>query len=422
MMTRRRCPAWAMPALLPVLAFSLEAQTASPQSLYYLCATFPYYSNGTPSPSLYRADAQGGAPQLVRVVAKGADVVLADYDRRKLVVASPGTTPHTFAVIDMAAPEKEHAVSVDYDPTEALPDAVYLVEIPKKGLWAVMQIEGLFKTPPVFARSLSAVSLEAEDATATSLPFTALAGIRLSGSVGGALTQERQIAAVRGDPLHIFVSDPVGHATNVPRPPYLKTSADPREDSYRMVAVNDSVVLLTPFFPKPAAADVIDIFDQTARTWRRATLPFTVSAVRAFGPWVTAISTEPRGGPLYGVGRTGFDTAEFRAMRPSPGQQKRRAEKLGNRDTIDDNFDNSPDYFPGDLLVLNARTDQRYTIHTGEGDSEVILATDDAVYYRVDDALFRADLAPGKLSAGVKVAEGPDVPQAHWAFLGPPAK
>jgi hypothetical protein len=107
------------------------------------------------------------------------------------------------------------------------------------------------------------------------------------------------------------------------------------------------------------------------------------------------------------------------AMRASPGKNKRMAEKIGGRDNIDVGFDISQDYFPGDLLVLNSRTDQRYTIHTGEGDSEVILATDAAVYYRVNDALFRADLVSGKLAIGVKIAEGPDVPQAHWAFLGP---
>lgn len=419
MTTRHGSLRWAMPALLLAVAFLLGGQPASQRDLYYLCASFPFGSNGTLLAKLYRADAQGGAPQLVRNVGKGVDIVLADYDRRKLVVASPGDTPHTFAVIDMTAPEKEHSVSIGYDAAEALPDAIHLLEIPQKGLWVAMALGSMFKTPPVAASTLTAVSLEAEDATAESLPFAALAGIRLSGSVGGALVQEQQIAEVRGDPLHILISNPVGCPVSIPRPPYLKTSANPDADSYHLVAVNDSVVLLTPYFPKPAAADVIDIFDQGAHIWRRATLPFSVSAVRAFGRWVTAISTEPRGGPQYGVGRTEFDAAEFMAMRASPGKNKRMAEKIGGRDNIDVGFDISQDYFPGDLLVLNSRTDQRYTIHTGEGDSEVILATDAAVYYRVNDALFRADLVSGKLAIGVKIAEGPDVPQAHWAFLGP---
>jgi hypothetical protein len=265
------------------------------------------------------------------------------------------------------------------------------------------------------------VSLEAENATVESLPFAALVGVRLSGSVGGALVQESQIAWVRGDPLQVLIGGLSG-STGIPRPPYLAASANRPGESYHLAAVNDSVALLTPYLPKPAAADVIDIYEQRTHTWRRATLPFSVSSVRAFGPWVTAISTEPRGGPGYGAGRTEFDADEFSAMRASPGKEKRMAEKLDARQTVDDGFDISPNYFPGDLLALDSRTDQRYTIHTGEGDSEVILATDAAIYSRVNDAVFRADLVSGKLAAGVKIAEGPDVPQAHWAFLGPPAE
>ena len=32
-----------------------------------------------------------------------------------------------------------------------------------------------------------------------------------------------------------------------------------------------------------------------------------------------------------------------------------------------------------------------FTIHTGEGDSEVVLVTNDRVIYRVNDSLFRTD-------------------------------
>lgn len=417
MTMRCRNLAWPAPGLLLVLALWLGAQTPSEQILYYLCAWFPAFSNGTTPATLYRVAAQGGAPQLVRAVGKGVDTVLADYDRRKLVVASPGDTPHTFAVIDMDSPEKEHSASIDYDHDPGVvPESIYLLDIPQRGLWVALSPGSPSKTPPVWATALAAVSLEAENAKAESLPFSALADIRFSGFVGGVLAQ-RHPEWVRGDPLHTFpLGDPAGCSLDIPRPPYVTPAAD-RPASYNLMAVNDSLVLLTPDTPRPAARDVVDIYDRSTHTWHRATLPFTVSAVRAFGPWVTAISTRPRGGPAYGAGRTTFNSAEFAAMPPSPGREKRLAEKFG-RTTVDEPFNESSDYFPGDLLVLNGRTDQRYMIHTGEGDSEVILATNDSVYYRVNDAIFRADIAPGKLAAGVKIAEGPDVPQAHWAFLG----
>jgi hypothetical protein len=86
---------------------------------------------------------------------------------------------------------------------------------------------------------------------------------------------------------------------------------------------------------------------------------------------------------------------------------------------VDDLFDVSQEYYPGDLVVLNGRTGALFTIHTGEGDSEVVLATDTSVYYRVNDALYRADLFSGKLGGPVTITQGPEVVQAHWAFLGP---
>jgi hypothetical protein len=412
MSTRSKSIRWVTPGLLLLLVLWIDAQPTN-QSLYYLCATFPVASNGITRARLYSTPANGGPPQLVRVVGKSSvDAVLADYDRRKLVVASPGTTPHTFSVVDMAAPEKEHSATIDYDALDVLPYAIHVLDIPQKGLWVAMPLGSLFKTPPIAATALTAVSLEAEGAKVESLPFAALADTRPSGSVGGALVPTHMNVWVRGDPLRILLSGaPAGCNLNIPQPPYLKTSADDSA-TYNLVAVNDILVLLTPDTPKPAARDVIDIYYKDAHAWRRATLPFTASAVRAFGPWVTAISARPRGGPEYGKGRVLFNAEEFRRMPPSPGQEKRLSDK------VDERFDDSSDYFSGDLLVLNARTDERYVIQTGQGDSEVILVTDKSVYYRVNDAIFRADIASGKLSTGIKIAEGPDVPQAHWAFIG----
>jgi hypothetical protein len=47
----------------------------------------------------------------------------------------------------------------------------------------------------------------------------------------------------------------------------------------------------------------------------------------------------------------------------------------------------------------------------------VVLVTNQAVFYRINDELYRAELADGKLAIAVKIAEGPAVVGAHWAFL-----
>ena len=43
-----------------------------------------------------------------------------------------------------------------------------------------------------------------------------------------------------------------------------------------------------------------------------------------------------------------------------------------------------------------------------------MLVTDDAVYYRVDDALYRRQIAGG---APVMIAQGEEIVQVHWAVL-----
>jgi hypothetical protein len=76
------------------------------------------------------------------------------------------------------------------------------------------------------------------------------------------------------------------------------------------------------------------------------------------------------------------------------------------------------DVFPGELLIYNSVSGAMFRISTGEGDSEVLLATDKLVYYRVNDQLFRADLDAGGLGKPLMIASGEMIVQAHWAFLG----
>lgn len=105
--------------------------------------------------------------------------------------------------------------------------------------------------------------------------------------------------------------------------------------------------------------------------------------------------------------------------RQSPGKDQRTAETIG-RTLVDEIFEQTATYFPGELFAFNTISGAMYTIKTGQGDSEVVLATDKALYYRVNDALYRASVEPGKLSEAVEIARSPAIPAVHWAFLGPP--
>lgn len=399
---------------------SLPAQTAGSEQLYCLSAAFN--TRGKYPTALNSIE--GGTLHIVRKIFTGSgadtavavDTIRVDYDRRKLVITSPNTIPHRVDVIDMSAPLIENHVNLNYDSSQMLPLRTYLLEVPGRGLFVAYEM--WTTTTHEIMNNLLTVSVDTEHSSVTNLPVTQLTNVRVAGYVGGALPTRLQTPEVRGNPLHILLNDPTGCATNIPRPPYIPAAESPLSDSYDLAVVNDSIDVLVPF--RPPEWKAIDILDKSAGTWHRVSLPFEVSRVRAFGSWIAAMSTEPRAGVQPSPGRVMVYAADTRRLRASPGKNKRLAEVLDSYgNSVDERFDISEDYFPGDLVVLNGHTGQIFTIHTGEGDSEVVLVTDSAVYYRVNDALYEATISSGKLGNGVKVAEGPAIVQVHWAFLGP---
>ncbi|MGA2581524.1 MAG: hypothetical protein ABSH24_36690 [Bryobacteraceae bacterium] len=410
-----RSTAFALAILLPVTAALLPAQTDSATDLYFLSAGVA----NVPA-RLYRVAAGAMAPELVRQVAPGVETVLADFDRRMLVVASPAITPHTFSVVDMSAPGSERSVSIGYNAAQTLPVEMYLLDMPGQGLSVALALGNLWdEKNPRPPRALTAIGIELPRAEVVILPLAALTNIRVSGYVGGGeALSSQQVPVVQGDPLHVYVFGPNLYATRIPRPPYSPDKAGPNPISHRLVVVQDTIDVIVADERQPINA--IDVLDNTSHVWHRVALPFTVSRARAFGPWITGISAGPRSAKPLGHS---VNVEELRALRQSPGKAKRVTEELSHYRatvfTVDDLFDVSQEYYPGDLVVLNGRTGALFTIHTGEGDSEVVLATDTSVYYRVNDALYRADLFSGKLGGPVTITQGPEVVQAHWAFLGP---
>lgn len=430
----------------------LEAQTGS-QAVYFLSVSLGMEYRGV---RLYRVDTgQGPAVQLVREVTEDWKTVLADYDLRKIAVVPMSGT--NIAVVDMAAPFAPYTLSADYCglddskcPAEEsrIPEGFYFL-VEKEALLVATPLRRVWKPgqPQEPAPSLVAVRIGDSHAEPENLPMTEVAHLRMSGCVGGALRGTiNHMPEVRGNPLRILLSRDVGFSIGIPAPPYIQPKPDGIGNGYWLAARTDSIAVLRPL--QPLESNVIDVFDQAAGIWRRFNLPFTTVRIRAFGSWIAAIASQPRLPENLRGKKTTYTTEELRRMPDSPGKEKRMTEDLGNgpdeviqsgthsgvkwrvtktrkpgyhppRDSVDELFQTSDEYFPGDLLVINGRTGQQFTIHTGQGDSEVVLVTDQAVFYRINDEIYRADLTDGKLAGAVKIAEGPVIVGAHWAFLGP---
>jgi hypothetical protein len=403
---------WSRTSIQLILGLGLFAAPPpdgpTPEYLYLLSGTA---ANGANLPvALYRVPAQeAGEAELVRKIADGMECVLSDYERRRLIVASPAIAPTDFQVIDMDAPSRAVTIQIPYRSEEQLPAGVYLLDLPKQGVTLGLQLGQNWKKDDPIPEHLVGVPLGSPDSKPLDLPMDDLGNVRTSGLVGGALPLLSQNWIwMRGDPLKVLPGDGTGRSTGIPRPPYIKDAGI--YDSYLLVANNDSVSVLQK---EPGT---LDVFDKKTKEWRRGTIPFLRSRVRAFGPWLAAIKTD-LAAPLPTSSQV-VATPQTRASRKtSPGSAKRQTEELDGKTTVDDLFQQGMDVFPGELLIYNALSGATFQISTGEGDSEILLITDSAVYYRVNDELFRAELNGGGLGKPLAIASGDEVVQAHWAFL-----
>jgi hypothetical protein len=78
-------------------------------------------------------------------------------------------------------------------------------------------------------------------------------------------------------------------------------------------------------------------------------------------------------------------------------------------------------FIPGTLLLDNLEDGRRITIQTSQEDSEILTVRDDGmVLYRVNDAIFAAQIEGEKLGTPSLVVKDDDVPEVHWVFWSHP--
>jgi hypothetical protein len=391
-----------------------RAMAADGPSLFLLSGTimtgvsipFSLYSVNSSSPS---------HPSLVFKVSDGSEWVSVDYDRGIAVVGSPVAWPKDFAVIDMSAPSKATTVHIPYDDHDLIPIGFYLLDLPGRGeavaaALAHVPLVNIGKDPFVAPRGLNTVFLEGPLNPATTLPLGFLRFVRVSGKAGGGLPGMQHLPEVRGDPLHILVADRKGWSTDLPRPSYFQT--DPNTEVYLLAVNNDAIAVLTPF--GDSSAGPIDIYNKHTKEWHRALIPWDVTCVRAFGPWIAAMTAETASPLLLPAG----PVAKFTPKKTSgPGALKREEEIILPKLSVEGLFSETSLIFPGELVLYNAFSRATIKIKTGEADSEVLLVTDAAVFYRVNDVLYRCPLNGSALGESVVLASGDEIVQAHWAFL-----
>ena len=75
---------------------------------------------------------------------------------------------------------------------------------------------------------------------------------------------------------------------------------------------------------------------------------------------------------------------------------------------------------PGILELDNIQDGRRITFKTNQEDSESLLVTAaGVVLYRVNDSIFQTYIEGSALVNTTTIVKDMDVPEVHWAFLGP---
>ena len=152
----------------------------------------------------------------------------------------------------------------------------------------------------------------------------------------------------------------------------------------------------------PARGHRLLVFRKGDKTWlRMPDVGESTSYERAFGTYIAAVAVARKEATKeVSAGRSEWRTGDSKT---GPSMLAR--------------FHDSPFVFPGRLYLFDASTERTHTIITNQGDSEILLVENGAVYYRASDRLYRADLTDKGLSPGRLLATSEVIRDAHWAFI-----
>lgn len=207
----------------------------------------------------------------------------------------------------------------------------------------------------------------------------------------------------------------------------LPASMKLERDEYWLLAVNNDEILVINRTKMPRKELVgeggtteLFVYEKEPQRWSTVHFPGAASAVRGFGHWLALGHADIRRSVVADASN------DWRNERDSPGSEHRHArlrsgsrEQDGGNATVDGLFKASRNYYPGILYFYDVRSQKRYEIKTGEGDSEVLLIEGDTAYYRVNQNLYSAAIGASGLGDSKLILSDETVQLSHWAFIGP---
>jgi len=334
----------------------------------------------------------------------GTEFIRPYYDEGIIIIASPHVIPTQFNIINFNEPLKQKYFNAVYADGYTYSDST-LFDIPNKGLFC-----GTDLMSDDYKQKLAGINLSTMQQEELSWDVYKFA--KAYGAPGGAVPGTDCVDALYPKPDKSMVTSQGGIMVELgwQLPEYIHiTPADCEKKSinsaFMFVNNNDmrAIAFKKDFFENLNGIGkcLYHVFDKKNSQWHSVDLQGGDTFVRGFSCWLAGY------------------VADVERGIPSPGKSDRRAMIAATGAPVDAYFKDARIYCPGILFLYNIRTKKKYTIQTNQGDSEVLLIDNNSVYYRVNNALYKAAIDENVIGPATLLVKGDMVPDIHWAFMGP---
>jgi hypothetical protein len=414
-------------AIASILALLCGGTAAQSSRHLYLVTGFPFpFGPLTVGSSLLRVDLTSGSVESIAELVDSTDglfSVHADHDRRILAISRG--EPKDLIVVNMDEPDKPRVLPLSFPgaSTVFIPNLIVTPDGKPMLLTYFAADDGLLP--------LTGIDLTAKDdaKVQSTRPWEDYRFVRTEGfwapgdapNGGHIYMYHRNGGLLTRFTRSLKPGNLVEVDMGISIPPTLNPPADSR---LTLIVNNDDMLVIEQGNtrgtgpPGPVGTVRLIVNDKKAGTWHVVDFDKGASSIRGLGPWIAVNEGE------FIYDRSKSSVSLVPGTRTSPGQEFRQrilnpGERIQDQATLEGALFQQEIYYPGTMHLYDIKSKRKYTIQTGQGDSEILLVDGATVYYRVNDNLYRNTIGKDSLGTAVPIASSADIQLAHWAFLGP---